>query len=136
MTTTRLETKLQILSWDEKPYRELDDGQKFTRTAVTNSVKEDGIEAETTSDSLMYYSADGTSAYVGLTRITGRLGDREGSFVLRENGTYDGTTARTESVIVPGSGTGGLAGLTGTGISVSTKDDYPHMPLVLEYQLA
>lgn len=32
---TKLVTKLEIKSWDEKPYRVLDDGSKFTRSEVT-----------------------------------------------------------------------------------------------------
>src|SRR5690606_35848657 len=32
--TTHLETKFEIKSWDEKPYRELPDGRKFTEARV------------------------------------------------------------------------------------------------------
>ena len=32
-------------------------------------------------------------------------------------------------------GTGDLAGITGTVASSSTQEDYPNMPLVIEYQL-
>jgi hypothetical protein len=37
--------------------------------------------------------------------------------------------------VVPGSGTGELAGISGTGTSVSTHDDYPFMPLTLRYEV-
>jgi hypothetical protein len=133
--TTHLETKLEIKSWDEKPYRELDDGQKFTRADVVQAASEDAIEADVSSESLMFYAADGTSTYVGLMRITGRLGDRSGSFVLSCQGTYDGTHARGAYTVVAGSGTGDLAGLTGTATSVSSHADYPYMPFVLDYEL-
>ena len=65
--------------------------------------------------------------------ITGTIGGRSGSLVLRGTGTYDGTTARGVSTIVPGSGTGGLAGISGSAESVSTHADYPHMPLTISY---
>jgi hypothetical protein len=37
--------------------------------------------------------------------------------------------------VVEGSGTGQLAGLTGTADSVSTHDDYPFMPLTRKYDI-
>jgi hypothetical protein len=37
-------------------------------------------------------------------------------------------------VVVPGSGTGELSGLSGTVSSRSTHADYPHMPLSLTYE--
>jgi Protein of unknown function (DUF3224) len=133
--TTHLETKLEIKSWDEKPYRELDDGQRFTRADVVQAVSDDSVEADVTSESLMFYTADGTATYVGLMRFSGRLGDRSGSFVLRCEGTYDGTHARGTYTVVAGSGTGDLTGLSGTATSVSSQADYPHQPFVFDYDL-
>src|SRR5215469_6168607 len=133
MTTTHLKTRLKIESWDEKPYRELDDGGKFTRANVALSVAEERIEARATWDALLYYAADGTSSYVGLMHVEGRLGDRTGSFVMEGTGAYDGTEARGESTVVTATASGALRGLRGTARSVSTHDDYPFMPLVLDY---
>jgi Protein of unknown function (DUF3224) len=133
--TESLETRLEILSWDEKPYRELDDGRKFTLAEVKLQGTGDGIESAAF-EALMFYQADGTSSYVTLMQITGRLGDRAGSFVLRGDGTFDGKTAVGASSIVPGSGTDELAGISGTMSSASTHEDYPHMPLTLTYDFA
>jgi hypothetical protein len=47
-----------------------------------------------------------------MERITGTLGGRSGSFVLTHGA--NGDTAAATGVVVPGSGTGDLAGLTGT----------------------
>jgi len=129
--TTTLETKLKIKSWDENPYRELDDGRKFTRAEVALA-SADGID-EATFEALMFYRADGTSSYVSLMSFTATIDGRSGSFVARGTGGYDGTTAVGESTVVPGSGTGDLSGLTGTVTSRSTHADYPHMPLTLTY---
>jgi hypothetical protein len=85
---------------------------------------------------LAYYRPDGTSSYVTVMRLTGVLAGREGSFVLRGEGTYDGTTASGRMTVVAGSGTGGLAGISGACESVSTHADYPFMPLALAYDLA
>ena len=132
--TTILDTKLQIGSWDENAYREFDDGRKFTRAEV--SLKGDGAGIESAAyEGLMFYAADGTSSYVTMMQLTGALDGRSGSFVLAGAGTYDGTTATGESRIVPGSGTGGLAGISGSATSTSTHADYPFMPLTLRYEL-
>ena len=68
-----MEAKLKIESWDEKPYRELDEGGKLTRADVLLSGPDDGLMSAT-SESLMFYRADGTSAYVTVMHITGMLG--------------------------------------------------------------
>jgi Protein of unknown function (DUF3224) len=128
------EAKLKIESWDEKPYRELGEGGKLTRADVLLSGPDDGLTSAIF-EALMFYRADGTSAYVTLMHITGTLDGRPGSFVLQGHGTYDGQTARGQSHVVEGSGTGQLAGLTGTGESMSTHDDYPFMPLTLKYDI-
>jgi Protein of unknown function (DUF3224) len=126
-----LETKLHIDSWDEKPYREEADGQKWTRAEVQLTGTDDLTSGSF--ESLMYYRSDGTSTYVASMRLTGTLDGRTGSVVLQGDGTHDGTTARMSTTVVSGSGTDGLAGLTGSAESVSTSADYPHMPLVLRY---
>jgi hypothetical protein len=132
--TERLETKLEIKSWDEQPYRELPDGRKFTRAKVEFAGAADGVDLRANWEALLYYEADGTSSYVGLMHMVGELAERSGSFVLQGSGTFDGTSASGESSVVPGSGTGDLSGLTGTMRSVSTHADYPFMPIILEYQ--
>ena len=112
--TTHLETKLEIKSWDENPYRELDDGQKFTRAHVVLA---------------------GNSTYVGQMHVTGRLGGRSGSFVMQGKGTFNGKRARIESTVVPGSGTDELIGIRGKSKHVSTHDDYPFWPITMDYDI-
>ena len=129
-----LPARLRIESWDEKPYRELGEGAKFTRADVVLSGPDDELTSGTF-EALMFYRPDGTSSYVTLMHITGTLDGRAGSFVLQGDGTYDGKAARGQSQVVEGSGTGGLAGLSGTAESVSTHDDYPFMPLTLKYDI-
>jgi hypothetical protein len=132
--TEIVQTRLKIESWDEQPYRELSEGRKFTRAEVKLSGSGDGLESASF-EGLLYYRPDGTSSYVTLMHIVGALGDRSGSFVLQGTGTFDGTTARGVSTVVPGSGTEGLAGISGSAESASTHADYPFMPLTLSYEL-
>lgn len=102
----------KIASWDEGPYAERQDAPKLTAATVTASYTGD-IEGEGTSRSVMAY-VNGAE-YHGYERIVGSLGGRSGSFVLRAEGTFQDGVARTRWTVVPGSGTGELAGLRGEG---------------------
>ncbi|MFB3739598.1 MAG: DUF3224 domain-containing protein [Candidatus Velamenicoccus archaeovorus] len=104
----------EVTSWDEQPYEELEGGGKLTRAAVTQRFEGD-IEGEGAVQWLMAYRPDGTARYVGLQRITATIGGRSGSVVLETVGEYDGEEARSTWSVVPGSGTGGLEGLRGSG---------------------
>jgi hypothetical protein len=130
-----LTTRLEIKNWDEKPHQELPTGEKFARAQVTLLGTGDGFDGDASADSLLYYRPDGTSTFVGLYRFSGTLDGRPGTFVVESSGTYDGTTATVTGTVVPGSGTGELAGLTGRFDSASTHGDYPHMPVTLTYDL-
>ena len=130
-----LTTKMRIASWDESPVEEFGDGSKLTRALVQLSDGKDAIESGS-SAMLAYYQPDGTSSYVTMMRLNGNLDGRSGSFALRGEGDFDGTTASGRMTVVPGSGTGGLSGISGTCESVSTHADYPFMPLKLTYELA
>ena len=127
-------TKLEITSWVEETVHEMADGSKITRATVSLSGADDGLSAATF-DAVMFYRPDGTSSYVSIMHVTGALQGREGSFVLQGDGAFDGTAARSRSAVVNGSGSGKLAGLTGAARSDSTHDDYPFMPLTLDYDL-
>ena len=128
---TTLETRLEIKSWDEKPYRELPDGTKYARAEVSLAGTDELTDGAF--ESLLYYRGDGTGTYVVLMSLTGTLGGRTGSIVLAGEGTYDGTTAAMTARVIEA--TGELAGLTGTVTSTSTHADYPWMPIVLTYEL-
>lgn len=56
----------------------------------------------------------GSGGYVALERVTGTLQGREGSFVLQHNATMNRNAAQMSITVVPDSGTGRLAGISGT----------------------
>lgn len=119
----------KIKSWDEKtwegkPWKEVP-GAKLTHAIVTKTYQGD-IEGEGTSQSLTTYGEDGTASYVGLEKFVGKVGGRSGSFVLQTTGAYDNTVAKSSSVVVKGSGTGDLRGLTGEAkVTSGTEDQHP-----------
>jgi Protein of unknown function (DUF3224) len=58
-------------------------------------------------------SVEGSAGYVAMELVTGRLGGREGSFVLQHTGTMERGAQRLSITVVPDSGTGELEGLAG-----------------------
>jgi hypothetical protein len=55
----------------------------------------------------------GSAGYVAIERVTGTLGGRSGSFVLQHSGTMNRGAPQLSVSVVPDSGTGQLAGLSG-----------------------
>ncbi len=58
-------------------------------------------------------AVEGSAGYVAMEVVTGDLGGRSGSFILQHNGTMDRGAAALRVAVVPDSGTGELAGITG-----------------------
>lgn len=56
----------------------------------------------------------GSAGYVAIERVTGTLNGRSGSFVLQHNATMNRGVPSLNIIVVPDSGTGELAGLSGT----------------------
>jgi hypothetical protein len=117
--TAHAQGTFTVKSWDENTYAELEGQAKLTKARMVFSYAGD-LEAEGTSDTLMCYRDDGTAVYTGLDLMTGQLGGRSGTFVLRSEGGYEGGEAKTRWQVIEGSGTGGLTGLRGAGRAVSS----------------
>lgn len=58
---------------------------------------------------------DGTASFVGIERVTGTIGGRSGTFLLQDSGTVAGGIVSGDWFVIPGLGTGELAGLRGGG---------------------
>jgi uncharacterized protein DUF3224 len=108
-----------VAAWDESTYRELETPAKLTKATVTFGLAGD-IIGEATWDAVMCYRSDGTAVYTGLQRVEGRLAGAAGSFVMRADGEFVDGEARSRWAVIEGSGTGGLAGIKGTGTAVAT----------------
>ena len=133
--TTHAKAAFSVKTWDEKtrdgkPLNEVS-GRKFTRALVTRSYQGD-LEGEGTVDFLMFYRDDGTASYIGLEEVVGSLGGKSGSFAVQHTGSYADGTAKATSLIVPGSGTGELAGITGQVNSVAAGHQEQY-PVTLDY---
>jgi hypothetical protein len=58
-------------------------------------------------------SVKGSAGYVAIERVSGSLHGRSGTFVLQHNGSMTRGAPQLTITVVPDSGTGELAGLTG-----------------------
>ncbi len=129
---TKASGTFDVASWDEKSYQDLDGGSKLTLASVTQKFDGD-IAGEGAARWLMFYRDDGTARFVGLQRVSAKLGKHTGTFVLETAGDFDGKTATWDASVVPGSATGELEGLTGKGTFGA-----PHGPTAsfeLDYKL-
>ncbi|HEY0865379.1 MAG TPA: DUF3224 domain-containing protein [Lacunisphaera sp.] len=75
----------------------------------------------------------GSAGYVAIEKVTGTLAGRSGTFQLQHAGTMNRGASSLSISVVPDSGTGELAGLTGK-MSISIAADGAHY-YTLDYSL-
>ena len=109
----------EFTRWEESAYSEPDAAPKLTQARVSNDYHGD-IEGASNLVYVMTYISEDMGTFVGYEQVRGRLSDRDGSFVLRHDGTFADGSVRSSLAIVPGSGTGALAGISGEGEYVAT----------------
>lgn len=109
-----------VAGWDESAYEEFEGGGKLTKAQVTFGL-DGALKGTARWEAVMCYRPDGTADFTGYQRVTGDLGSRNGTFVVRADGAYSDGVARTTWTVVEGSSTGALAGLHGSGEAVTTS---------------
>lgn len=116
--STHAEGTFALAGWEEDAYEE--SPTKLTKAQIDQDWVGDA-EGKAVCHNLMHYAEDGTATFVGLMRFTGTVAGRKGSFVAQGIGAFDGNEVSTDLVVTPGSGTGDLAGVSGTGTSAAPK---------------
>ncbi len=114
----KLRSELTVKSWEEAP----DDGRAgLNRVSAIFELK-GPLHGQLQVDYLMYYQKMGEedqhnsqATYTGFLVFTGRLSNKEGSFVLSDNGVYSPKGPQSSLTILPDSATLDLAGLKGQG---------------------
>jgi len=74
-------------------------------------------ELEATTKGEMFGGGDprqGAAGYVAIEMVTGTLNGKQGNFALEHLATMDASGPKMQVIVVPGSGTGELKGITGT----------------------
>jgi hypothetical protein len=127
---TREVARFEITAWEQKAYDEPGEGPTLSRATVGKNYSGGVLEGRSTAELLMS-QAPGSNVYVALERVVGRLAGRSGTFVIRHGGLdIAGAPAVSQGIIVPGSGTGELAGLRG---DVTFEHDEAGARAILEY---
>lgn len=73
------------------------------------------LDGESTVRALQVRRDDRSASLVSLQRFRGKLGGRQGTFVLQGSELVENGKIKATWVVVPGSGTGDLSGLRGSG---------------------
>ena len=89
------------------------DGVSLGRTSLDKTFEGDFVGTGHGEMLSAMTAVKGSAGYVAIERVTGRLHGRSGSFVLQHGGTMDRGAQQLSIAIVPGSGTGELAGIAG-----------------------
>ncbi|MFE9559905.1 DUF3224 domain-containing protein [Streptomyces sp. NPDC006487] len=116
-TTTPASTanRFTFKDWEEHPVGPEGVFPRLARATVTNAFTGVLTAPATTCTYTVAYAGESTGTFTGMELVTGSVDGREGVFVLEEHGTFDATGTHCRFTVVPGSGTGGLAGLAGSG---------------------
>ena len=77
----------EVNDWVETPLDEVE-MPKVTRAVVAKTYSGD-IDGTSTTEWLMSYAEDGSATFVGMERISGTVGGRDGSFVVKHDGKYE-----------------------------------------------
>lgn len=133
--STRATASFDVTGWDQSAYEEPAEGPRLARVTVRKVFRGE-LEGKSTGELLMCQTAPDDLAagggYVVSERVVGRLAGRTGTFVLQHGGLGGaGTAMHTFGHVVPGSGTGELAGLRGE-IAIRVAEDGGHT-LTLDY---
>lgn len=110
---THAKAIITVHSSEAKPYDQAA-GPALMEVNISETFTGD-IDGESTVRALQIQREDHSASMVSLQRFRGKLGGRQGSFVLQGQETVAAGKIKATWFVVPGSGTGDLAGLRGEG---------------------
>ncbi|WP_055535280.1 DUF3224 domain-containing protein [Streptomyces alboniger] len=132
--TTAATGSFTFAAWDEQPVAGAEGGPRIAHAAVANDYS-GAIEAAGTScEYTIAYTSETTGGYVGYEFIEGTLDGHKGSFVIEQHGSFVADGIECAFTVVPGSGTGELAGLTGTG-TFTARHGEKSTPYTFDYAI-
>ena len=110
---TRAKAKITVQNSEAKPY-----DQTVSPALVEIRLSETftgGIDGESPVRALQVLRDDKSACLVSVQRFRGKLGGRQGTFVLQGSETVENGKIKATWVVIPGSGTSDLSGLRGEG---------------------
>ena len=122
--------RLEVTIDAEPPFFE-QDGVKLNRNLVRKEFSGDMVGQSEAQMVAAYTATPGSAGYVAIEHFTGSVGGKSGSCVLAHHGLMERGEAALTVTIVPDSGTGELAGISGT---LQIDNDEGRHTYVLEYE--
>jgi hypothetical protein len=126
------------VKWDEKTYDQIAADKKLTKANV-ELVFTGEIEGTARIEWQMFYrhsdesdQHNASATFVGLMRFDGTLNGKRGTFVMDDRRTFDKGMLNGNPTILPDSGTGALAGITGNANYHSATSE---VAFEIEYEL-
>jgi len=113
-TKARANAVITVHKYEPAAYDEPAEGPVLAKIHVEESFSGD-ISGDGVVEFLQAARADGSASFVGIERITGTVAGGNGTFLLQDAGTVQDNIVSGDWFVIPGSGTGQLAGLRGTG---------------------
>ncbi|MEA2827571.1 MAG: hypothetical protein QOG43_2010 [Actinomycetota bacterium] len=111
-----LEAPFEMDLWEATADEATPDGGPETARVVLRKTYTGPVLIGTARGHALTTQGPGGASYVAQERIEGTLDGRSGSFVLEHRASMgEGYPTVMDAIVVPGSGTGGLAGVAGTG---------------------
>jgi hypothetical protein len=104
---------INVTSYDAKPYDETG-GLSIAEVRVTEEFTGDFVGTGTVRFQ-MVSRVGGSAHFTGMEHFIGKLGEFTGSFIMQNSGMLRDGAVDSEWIVIPGSGTGELSGLRGTG---------------------
>ena len=110
---TRAEAKITVQSSEAKPYDQTVN-PPLAEIKIHETFTGD-IDGTSTVRALQVQRGDHSANLVSMQRFRGKLGRRQGTFVLQGSEVVENGRIQATWFVVPGSGTGDLSGLRGEG---------------------
>ncbi|GAA1926457.1 DUF3224 domain-containing protein [Streptantibioticus ferralitis] len=120
-------------SWEENTSAEAEGGAKLGRASVANTFT-GAVEAAGAVEYALVYTSPTEGVFCGYEHLTGSVEGRAGAFVIEHRGRFSGDTVHCALTVVPGSGSGELAGITGGGSFIARQGE-PTTTYALDYHL-
>ena len=123
---------LDVNTEAEPPFLD-QDGLKLNRNVVRKEFSGDMVGTSEAQMIAVFTGTPGSAGYVAIEHFRGSVGGKSGSFVLQHSGVMNRGDAQLTVTIVPDSGTGELAGISG---ALEIDNDEGHHSYVLDYEQA
>lgn len=129
--TTTYSGEFEITAWDAEAYSAPGSTGELSRVRA-EKVFEGDISGTSTAELLMAGNDVG-AGYVASEQFVGTVGDRTGAMTVQHWGVAEGAEAASSGHIIPGSGTGGLSGISGKAIYSQDPDGQHRLELRVSF---